>query len=64
MQRLPLTRTNPMCYSCADSSSDFDFFILCAPYELGAGSILMVVGLMILFLSACCAACVRVDLQY
>eukprot|EP00045_Choanoeca_perplexa_P003219 m.29217 g.29217 ORF g.29217 m.29217 type:complete len:227 (+) comp11933_c0_seq1:212-892(+) len=49
---------------CADDSSDFDFFILCAPFELGAGSIIMVVGLMILFLSACCAACVRVDLQY
>eukprot|EP00730_Choanoeca_flexa_P000468 TRINITY_DN10207_c0_g3_i1.p1 TRINITY_DN10207_c0_g3~~TRINITY_DN10207_c0_g3_i1.p1 ORF type:complete len:307 (+),score=48.78 TRINITY_DN10207_c0_g3_i1:183-1103(+) len=49
--------------SCADDGNDFDFFILCAPFELGAGAILMVVGLMILFLSACCAACVRVDLE-
>ena len=46
--------------SCNSPDADFDLFVLCSPYELASATFLCVAGLIILFLSSCFAACVRV----
>lgn len=46
--------------SCNSPDAEFDLFVLCSPYELASATFLCVAGLIILFLSSCFAACVRV----
>ena len=45
---------------CAQSDGDMEFFILCAPYELGASAFLLFAGEVLVFIGSFFAACVGV----
>eukprot|EP00043_Microstomoeca_roanoka_P001515 m.33145 g.33145 ORF g.33145 m.33145 type:complete len:245 (+) comp10860_c0_seq1:359-1093(+) len=45
--------------TCADPQNGMDYFTLCGPYSVGTASFMMFAGLVVFFISAFCAACVR-----